>query len=351
MRLLVIASALLAMAFAPVSQSRAVASDTHGAEPVFLLKDRGWVLSSSRPAFPYNAESPVFAGLSGAATATPFGCGLADIRYSYFSGERGRIDCVSRGPDGRLRLTRLPGRTAYSRVYDAAPADGGRVVVAQVYRRPLVRIMTLSVDGAMVRSVDLPFVDERSPDQVIILPAGRLVVLGKTGQTCVWTVLERSAGSFRAVSATPADHPYQCQSYSGGAGVIRDQLTGAAWLRQNYPEKNALYRIDDNSQGGPAVRVVEDMAAVLPMDAGSDPGLITVLGGVLHYEAPSVSGPSVVRYDLTTRRMTRTDLRAPSGRLSDAGKVYGLMLDGAALRVAVMDAKSGLTEVLPLARD
>jgi hypothetical protein len=231
------------------------------------------------------------------------------------------------------------------------PADGGHVVVAQVHGRPVVRVLTLSADGAVLRAVDLPYSPERQPDQIVILPTGRLVVLGKTGAACGWTVLERSGATFRPVSATPADHQFQCGSHASGTGVIRDQLTGVAYLRQDYPDKNALYRLDDNGDRGPATRVLQDMGAVLPMDAGSDPRLIAVLGGALHYEAPSAAGPMIVRYDLATGQLARTDLRAASRRLSDAGTVYGLMLDGATMRVAVMAPRTGSTEVRPVSRD
>lgn len=364
MKLLAIVSALLVASCAePVVQVRPLPLAANGAEAVFLLESGGWELSPARPGFPYNRVFPepdglsALTGLSGAATGTPFGCGLAALHGGYFSGDRGRLACVSRGADGRLRLIRLADRLEYSRVYDAAPSDGGHVVIGRPYQKRFARITTLSADGAVLRSVDLPDPDKQSsPDQIAILPTGRIVVLVRSGGVCEWRVLERSGDAFRVVSATPADHVYQCQtSNRGGGGIIRDQATGQVYLRQFHPDKNALYRLDDNTGEGrsPATLAVRDIAALLPMDSGSDPDLVTVLEGALYFEAPSVAGPIVVRYDLTTEKLSRTDLRAASGRWRDAGRVQGLMLTGKAgdqMQVAVMTPSSAI-EVLPVAQD
>ncbi|QTC92595.1 hypothetical protein [Brevundimonas goettingensis] len=358
MRPLAIASALLVAACAaPTTRIEPLRLDAQGAEPVFLHDAGGWTLSAARPVFPITERWPALKGLSGAATAAPFGCGLADVHGDYFSGDRGRLACVSRGPDGRLRLIRPADRMEYSRIYDAAPADGGYVVVARPYRKRFARITTLSADGAVLRSIDLPDTDDRSsPDQIVILPTGRIVVLVRSAGTCEWRVLERGGDGFTQVSTTPADHAFQCQTQNhGGGGVIRDQATGQTWLRQFYPDKNALYRLDDNTaQGrGPATLVVRDMAALLPMDVGSQPALVSVLDGALYFEAPSVSGPIVVRYDIAAEKLSRTDLRAASGRWRDAGRVQGLMLTGKAgdrMQVAVMTPSSAI-EVLPVAQD
>ena len=358
MRLLAIASALLAASCAtPAAQIQPLALDAQGAEPVFLLNSGSWTLSPARPVFPLTESPPALKGMSGAATATPFGCGLADAHGDYFSGDRGRLACVSRGADGRLRLVRLADRLEYSRVYDAAPSDGGYVVIARPYRKRFVRVATLSADGAVLRSVDLPDTEERSaPDQIAVLPTGRIVVLARSAGACEWRVLERSGDAYRMVSATPADHVFQCQTSShGGGGIIRDQATAQVYLRQFHPDKNALYRLDDNTgeRRSPATLAVRDMAALLPMDVGSQPGLVSVLNGALYFEAPSVSGPTVVRYDLATEKLSRTDLRATSGRWRDAGRVQGLMLTGKAgdqMQVAVMTPTTTI-EILPVARD
>ena len=355
MRLLAVISALMAMAFSACAQPvrSIVAVGENGTSPVFVLRGEGWVLSSSHPRFPYEDEGLVFSGMSGAATATPFGCGLADIRYSYFAGQRGRLACVSRGPDGRLRLTRIADRTPYSRVYDAADGDGGHIVIARSHRSPVVRVMTLSGDGSVLRSVNLPFSADQSPDQVVILASGRLAALRKDGRNCEWVVLERAGPGFRTVSVSPADHLFQCQSHARGTGVIRDQFTGDAYLRQYAPDKNALYRIGDNGDASPATLAVRDIAATLPMDAGSQPRLVTVLNGALLFEAPSVAGPVIVHYELVTGRLSRTDLRASSGRWSDSGRVHGFMLAGPAgdgVQVVVM-TPTATTEILPVARD
>jgi len=356
MRLLALVSALLAAACAaPAQQIQPLALDANGAEPVFLLNSGGWTLSPARPAFPLTESQPALGGISGAATASPFGCGLVDVHGGYFSGDRGRLACVSRGPDGRLRLTRLAGRVDYSRVYDAAPSDGGHVVIARPYKSRIAQVMTLSADGELLRSVELPDAYDWSPDQIALLPTGRILVLTRTAGACEWRVLERSGDTFRTVSVTPADHVFQCQTASRGEEIIRDQASGQAYIRQFYPDKNALYRLDDNTdQGrGPATLAVRDMAALLPLDVGSQPAMVTVLDGALYYEAPSVSGPIVVRYDLATERLSRTDLRAVSGRWLDAGRVQGLMLTGRAgdrMQVAVMTPTTAI-EVRPVARD
>jgi hypothetical protein len=356
MRLLAIASAFLVAACAtPAARMEPPPLDANGAEPVFLLNSGSWTLSPARPVFPLTGSPPALRGMSGAATSTPFGCGLADIRYSYFAGERGRLACVSRGADGRLRLIRLADRTPYYRVYDAAQSDGGYVVVARPYGSRVVRVMTLSADGDLLRLIDLHDTDDRSPDQIAILPTGRLLVLTGGRGVCDWRVLERSGNAFRTVSTTRADHPYQCQTSTRGGGVIRDQATGQTYIRQFHPDRNALYRLDDNTgQGrGPATLAVRDMAALLPMDAGSEPARVTVLNGALYFEAPSVSGPIVVRYDLDTEKLSRTDLRAASGRWRDAGRVQGLMLTGRAgdrMQVAVMTPSTAI-EILPVVRD
>jgi len=357
MRLLAIASALLAASCAtPVAQIQPLALDANGGEPVYLLDVGGWKLSPARPALPLAETPQALPAMSGAATAAPFGCGLSGLHGDYFSGDRGRLACVSRGPDGGLRLIRLPSRTEYSRVYDAAPANDGYVVIARPYRQRLARLTTLSADGAVLRSVDLPDMEPWGPDQIVILPTGRLLVLTGGRGVCSWRVLERGGETFRTVSTTPADHPYQCQTSShGGGGIIRDQATGQIYLRQFYPDKNALYRLDDNTDEGrgPATLAVRDIAAILPMEFGSDPRLVTVLDGALHFEAPSVSGPIVVRYDLATRKLSRTDLRAASGQWRDAGRIHGLMLIGTAddrMQVAVMSPR-GAIEVRPVAQD
>ncbi len=356
MRRLAIVSALLVSACAaPVQQIQPLALDANGAEPVFLLNSGSWTLSPARPALPLTETRLALGGMSGAATAAPFGCGLADVHGGYFSGDRGRLACVSRGADGRLRLIRLSGRTDYSRVYDAAPSDGGYVVVARPYKSRAAQVMTLSADGELLRSVQLPDIYAWSPDQIAVLPTGRILVLTRTADACEWRVLERSGETFRTVATTAADHVFQCQTSNRGGEIIRDQATGQAYLRQYYPDKNGLYRLDDNTdQGrGPATLAVRDMAALLPMEAGSQPAMVTLLDGALYFEAPSASGPIVVRYDLATRTLGRTDLRAASGQWHDAGRVHGLMLTGKAndrIQVAVMSPR-GAIEVRPVAED
>jgi hypothetical protein len=355
MRLLAIVSALLVTACAtPTQQIQSLALDASGAEPVFLLKGSSWTLSPAHPTLPNYGGSPGLRGMSGAATATPFGCGLVDVHGDYFSGDRGRLACVLRGADGRLSLIRLADRTPYYRVYDAAPADGGYMVIARPYRSRVVRIMTLSADGALLRSIELPDTSERYPDQIAILSTGRIAVLKSGAEACKWHVLERSGEAFRTVSVTPADHRFQCQTSSRGVGIIRDQATGQAYLRQFYPDKNALYRLDDNGDArGPATIALRDIAATLPMDSGSDPDMVTVLDGALYFEAPSVSGPTVVRYDLATQKLSRTDLRAASGRWRDAGRVEGFVLGGKAgdqMQVAVLTPTTSI-QILPVSRD
>ncbi|NBW08047.1 MAG: hypothetical protein EBR82_08465 [Caulobacteraceae bacterium] len=358
MRLLALVSALLVSACAaPGQQIQPLTLDAQGAEPVFLLDAGGWKLSPARPVFPIDDSGwPALTGMSGAATASPFGCGLADVHADYFSPRRGRLACVLRGADGRLRLTRLAGRTSFYRVYDAAPSEQGYIVVTRPYRSRAAQVMTLSADGELLRSVELPDAYDWSPDQIALLPTGRILVLTRTAAACEWRVLERSGDTFRTVSTTPADHVFQCQTADhGGGGLIRDQATGQIYLRQFYPDKNALYRLDDNTDRGrgPATLAVRDMAALLPMDVGSEPAKVAVLNGALYFEAPSVSGPIVVRYDLATERLGRTDLRAANGRWQDAGRVQGLMLTGRAgdrIQAAVMTPTTAI-EIRPVAED
>jgi hypothetical protein len=284
----------------------------------------------ARPAFPYNAERPAFTGLSGAATATPFGCGLADIRYSYFSGERGRLACVSRGPDGRLRLIRLADRRMYSRVYDAAPADGGYVVVAQVLRAAGRARPDPVGRRRRAASVDLPYAPNGQPDQIVILPTGRLVVLGKTGAGLRMDGSGTQRRDLPAVSATPADHQFQCQLARLGdrrdpRPAHRRRLSPAT-----IPTRTPSTGSTTMASGRPGDLGVQDMGAVLPMDAGSDPGLIAVLGGALHYRG-AVGRPGRPSSVTTSppKSSPAPTCGPPAAACPTPEPYMGLMLDGA----------------------
>lgn len=312
---------------------------------VFLRKDSGWALSSAQPAYPYNAE-PRLQALSGAGGATPFGCGLTSVRSSYFFGARGELACVIRDADGRLRFRSLGQSEDFARVYDAAPAlDGYTLIARPVGRRPA-RAIRLDVLGQVRESIDLP---DEAPAEAVLLSTGRIALLRNDGAACQWTLVERQRSAFKTVAVVAAD-PALCHLSNSGGEVLRDQISGQAYLRSRRPSPNALYRLDDNGAASPATLAARDFAQDLATGGKVEAGLVTLHSGAVYFVAPTVAGPILGRHDLASGTTAITDLRAASGRWQDAERPYGFMVGpslGPSPRAALMN-RAGQTRVLNL---
>lgn len=346
--LAVIAVVSAALAAQSCAAPRAEPSAPDISAAVFLRKAGGWVLSSDQPRFPYNSEpGPRLEGMSGAAGATPFGCGLTQTRSNYFTGQSGRLTCVTRAASGALRLHKIQPRVRFSRVYDAAPSGDGWLVVAEVFGRAPARAIYLDADGGLRRSADLP---GDHPDQVVILKSGRIATLDRPDAACVWSLLSPEGEGFKVAATVAAETASQCHASSTGGEVLRDQVSGQAYWRPGYPRPNTLYRIDDHGDRLPATVIAADFGADVDQVAGSDPDFVTVHGGAVYFNAATPAGPVVGRYDLATGETKRTDLRSPDGRWQSAGRIYGLMTApglGVAPKLVVMDP-GGTTRVIAL---
>lgn len=311
---------------------------------VFLRKEGGWALSRAQPAYPYNAE-PRLQALSGAGGATPFGCGLTSVRSSYFSGARGELACVTRAADGRLKFHSLGQSAGFAHVYDAAHGPDGYTLIARPIGRRPARAIRLDADGHVREVVDLP---GDAPAEAVLLSTGRIALLRNDGAACQWTLVERERAAFKAVAVVAAD-PALCHLSNTGGEVLRDQVSGQAYLRSRRPSPNALYRLDDNGAANPATLAARDFAEGLATGGKVEADLVTLHGGAIYFAAPTEAGPILGRHDLASGTTTRTDLRAASGRWQDAERPYGFMTApglGLSPQAAVMN-RAGQTRVLP----
>ena len=312
---------------------------------VFLRKDSSWALSSAQPAYPYNAE-PRLQALSGAAGGTPFGCGLTSVRSSYFSGARGELACVTRAADGRLKFHSLGQSAGFARVYDAAQGPDGYTLIARPVGRRPARAIRLDAHGQIREAVDLP---GDAPAEAVLLSTGRIALLRNDGAACQWTLVERERAAFKAVAVVAADLPL-CHLSNAGGEVLRDQVSGQAYLRSRRPSPNALYRLDDNGAATPATLAARDFAEGLASGGKIEADLVTLHGGAVYFAAPTEAGPILGQHDLASGTTARTDLRASSGRWQDAERPYGFMVGpslGPSPRAAVMN-NAGQTRVLTL---
>lgn len=311
----------------------------------FMHSEAGWRLSTAPPRFPYNSDTtPRFDGMSGAGSDAPFGCGLEPVKRGYFSVVRGRLICAMGRADGALHLRPI-GRGVYTRVYDATAVSGPLTVIAHRYGQPQVAVMTVNSLGEPAVIGRLP--ERLRPDQTAVLPSGRVAVLHRDDGSCVWSVFAFEDGSVRETSRTPADHPYQCQSANFGARLIRDQVTGEAYLRMRHPAPNMLYRINDNGTSSPATLVTQDFAAGMT----GDPQLETALDGALYFALPTVSGPLAGRYDVASNRTGTVDLTSPTGRWQDTARLTGFMIGeeaGDPPRMTMMQPRSGETTLVSM---
>ena len=273
-------------------------------ERALMRWENGWRLSLAPPRFPYNQETVVFDGLSGAGMGQPFGCGLEFRQTGYFAIRRAPLVCAIGRPDGAIRVAPV-GNDLHSRVFDAAPTRDGLIVVTA--RSGNVAVITLSPEGDIRRQTLLP---DRGVDQAVILPSGRLVVLRREADGCSWTTFDLTGEAPRQLSKTLADHHYQCQSAHSARTVIRDQTTGEAYLHFDHPAPRRLYRIGEPGAGGPAVLVAADISEGVPLNEGSDPRLLTVNDGFLLFSAGrnETFGPRIGVRDLAAGRGGHVDL-------------------------------------------
>jgi len=313
-RLALLSALLLAACGGPGLTPRPVEIVPAGADQALTRWSNGWRLSKAPPRFPYNSETVVFAGMSGAGTGAPFGCGVEYAPAGYFSMARGPLVCVFGQPDGALRLASV-GDGLHYRVFDAAPTAGGLTVVTAPLGGGLM-VLTLSPQGEVLGRKRLP---RPTPDQAVILPSGRLVVVEREPGGCFWTVVDLADEAPRQVSKTPADHSYQCQSSSSARGVLRDQTTGEAYLYFDHPTPRRLYRIEEPGRAGPAALAALDIAAGTPLNENSDPGILTINDGTLLFSAGRNAsfGPRIGVHDLRRDRGGYIDL--PGSGSSQAG--------------------------------
>lgn len=291
-----------------------------GAELAFVRGTAGWRLSTVPPRYPYNSETtPRFDGLSGAGSDAPFGCGLEVVKRGYLSVVRGRLICAMGQADGVLQLRPI-GRGDYTRVYDATAVSGPMTVIANQYGQRQVAVMTLDARGDIALIRRLP--EGVRPDQAAVLPSGRVAVLHTDAGSCVWSVFAFEDGGVRETSRTEADHRYQCQSALSGGRLIRDQVTGQAYVRMKHPAPNMLYRIHDNGTGSPATLVTDDFTAGMT----GEPRLETALNGALYFTLATNSGPLAGRYDPASNRTETVDLTSPTGRWQDTARLTGFMV-------------------------
>lgn len=295
--------------------------ETGIAPQVFLRKVGGWALSPAQPGYPYNSE-PALQTMFGAGGEAPFGCGLTAVRSGYFSGPRGELACATRAADGGLTLKTVQSGAYFARVYDAIPLQNGFVVVVKPFGRPAAKTIVLGLDGEFQASFTLP---GSAPDEAVILPSGRIALLRDEGASCNWTILEQDKVAFRPVATTPADRSL-CHLSSFSGELLRDQVSGQAYLRSRYPEPNALYRIDDNGTRSPSTLVAADFGADVDPDLSTDASHVTIHDGAVYFNYPTEAGPIIGRYNLKTGATTRTDFRAPSGSWRDAERVYGFAI-------------------------
>lgn len=310
-------------------------------EPVaFVHGEGGWRLSTVPPRFPYGAETtPRFDGLSGAGTPGAFGCGLEPVRRGYFSTVRGRLICAMGQADGGLRL-RAVSSADYTRVYDAAVVSGRTTVVAHPYGQTRVVVMTVTPAGGAAVIGRLP--EQMRPDQAALLPSGRIAVLHRDGDACVWSVFTIEDGNPRETARAGADHRYQCQSSSSSTRLIRDQVSGEAYIRMRHPAPNMLYRIGDNGAAGPATRVSDDFTG----GRTGDPQIETAIRSSVYFSLPNVAGPVAGRYDIASGQTRTMDMTSPTGRWQDAPRLTGFMIgeaSGDPPRMTLMDLRSGET--------
>jgi hypothetical protein len=273
-------------------------------ERAFMRWNNGWRLSLAPPRFPYNTETVVFAGMSGAGTGAPFGCGVEYAPAGYFSMARGPLVCAIGQPGGAVRLAPV-GRTLHYRVFDAAPTPDGLTVVTAPHGGGL-SVTTLSPRGDIMRDRLLPV---RNPDQVVVLPSGRLVVLNREDGGCFWTVLDLEGEAPRQISRTPADHAYQCHSSSFARTVLHDQTTGEAYLYFDHPTEHGLYRIGEPGPAGPAA-LVADMADGVPLNESSEPRALMVNDGIVLFSGGRTAafGPRIGVRDLAAGQSVYVDL-------------------------------------------
>lgn len=347
MKRLVLVAAALALA---ACANAPVAADDPATrlpdEPVaFVHGEGGWRLSTVPPRFPYNAETtPRFDGLSGAGSPAAFGCGLEPVRRGYFSTTRGRLICAIGLADGGLRLWAV-GSADYTRVYDATVVSGRRTVVAHQYGQTRVAVLTVTPEGEAAVIGRLP--EQMRPDQAALLPSGRIAVLHRDGDACVWSVIAFEDGNPREIARAGADHRYQCQSSSSSARLIRDQVSGEAYVRMRYPAPNMLYRIRDNGAAGPATLVSDDFTG----GRTGDPQMETAIRGAVYFSLPNVAGAVAGRYDIASGRTGTMDLTSPTGRWQDAPRLTGFMTGeapGDPPRITLMDLRSGRTTLAPV---
>jgi len=304
--------------------------------------NNGWRLSLAPPRFPYNRETVVFAGMSGAGAGSPFGCGVEYAPAGYFSMARGPLVCAIGQSGGAVRLAPV-GRALHYRVFDAAPTSGGLTVVTAPHGGGAL-VTTLSPRGDILSERLLPV---RNPDQVVILPSGRLVVLKQEDDGCGWTVLDLEGEAPRQVSRTPADHAYQCQSSSSARTVLRDQTTGEAYLHFDHPTRHRLYRIGEPGPGGPAVLAAADIADGVPLNESSEPSTLMVNDGVLLFSAGrnATFGARIGVRDLAASRSGYVDLpgSGSSQPSSNAGVIAFLppAAPGGAPRVVLQHPHTG----------
>ncbi len=332
---------LSACASAPAAPAR----DADVGAFVFLRKDSGWALSSTQPAYPYNAE-PRIQALSGASGATPFGCGLMSVRSGYFSGARGELACVTRAADGRLRFLGLGQGADFTRVYDAAPAQDGYVLIARPTGRRPAHLISLNAQG-QVQAVEILPGD--APAEAILLSTGRIALLRREDGACQWTLLAPGPSGFSSAAVVVADL-HLCHLSSSGGAVLRDQVSGQAYLRDRQTAPNALYRLDDNGAASPATLAVRDFTEALAPGVEAESDFVTLHGGAVYFVAPTEAGPVIGRHDLAAGTTIRTDLRASSGRWQDAERIYGFMTApglGPSPQAAVMNS-AGQTRVIAL---
>ena len=316
-------------------------------ERALMRWENGWRLSLAPPRFPYNRETVVFDGMSGAGTGAPFGCGVEYGTGSYLSVARGPLLCATGQPGGGVRVARVGG-ALHSRVLDAVSMPDGLTVVTTRTGGVAAAVITLSPEGDIRRETLLP---ERGMDQAVILPSGRLAVLRREADGCFWTVFDLAGEAPRPLSRTPADHAYQCQSAHSARTVIRDQITGEAYLYFDHPGPRRLYRVGEPGPGGPAVLAAADIAEGVPLNEGSDPRLLTVNDGVLLFTAGrnETFGPRIGVRDLATGRSGYVDL--PGSRSSDPsanGRVIAFMPPAAlreSPRVVLQHPRTGYSTI------
>jgi hypothetical protein len=270
------------------------------------------------------------------------------VRSSYFSGARGELACVTRAADERLQFRSLGQGAGWSRVYDAAPAPDGYTLIARPVGRQPARAIRLDAHGQVRESIDLP---GDAPAEAVLLSTGRIALLRNDGAACHWTLVEREGAAFKTVAVVAAD-PALCHLSNFGGEVLRDQISGQAYLRSRRPSPNLLYRLDDNGAASPATLAAHDFAQDLATGEKVEADLVTLHDGAVYFVTPTAAGPILGRHDLASGTTSVKDLRAASGRWQDAERLYGFMTApglGPSPRAAVMNS-AGQTRVLPLQR-